>query len=116
MMKAVLIAIAVTIVFLSALSQPFAQKYPDHPINLVIPMSPGDGLDVAGRLMADELSKLLKVAVTVTNKPGASGTLGTDFVVKSKKDGYTILFTNASSVCYTKALQPEIVPYCNLSH
>lgn len=88
-----------------------AQKYPDKPITLVIPMAPGDGLDVVGRLMAEELSKLLKVPIVPMNKPGASATLGTDMVVKAKKDGYTILLTNSAAIVNTKVLQPEIVPY-----
>jgi len=61
--------------------------------------------------MGDELSKLLKVPIVPLNKPGAAATAGTDFVVKSKKDGYTILFTNNASVISTKILQPENVPY-----
>jgi len=92
-------------------SEPAAQMFPDRPITLVLPMAPGDGIDVAGRLMGDELSKLLKVSVVPLNKPGAAATAGTDFVVKSKKDGYTILFTNNASVISTKILQPETVPY-----
>ena len=92
-------------------SELFAQKYPDRPITLVIPMAPGDGLDIAGRLMAEELSKLLKVPIVPLNKPGATATLGTDMVVKAKKDGYTILLTNSASIINAKVLQPEIVPY-----
>jgi len=46
-----------------------AQSYPNQPISLVIPLAPGDAGDVAGRAMADELSKLLKVAVATLNKP-----------------------------------------------
>jgi tripartite-type tricarboxylate transporter receptor subunit TctC len=87
------------------------QEYPDRAINLVIPMAPGDGLDVSGRLMAEELGKLLKVSIVPMNKPGATGTVGTDAVVKAKKDGYTILFTNSASIIYTKILHPENVPY-----
>jgi tripartite-type tricarboxylate transporter receptor subunit TctC len=89
----------------------FAQPYPQRPITMVIPMAPGDAIDVAGRLMADELSKLLKVPVVPVNKPGAAATVGSDTVAKAKKDGYTILFTNNASLIYTKILQPEIVPY-----
>lgn len=102
--------VSALLVFLTS-SQSFAQKYPDRPITLVIPMAPGDGLDVGGRLMAEELSKLLKVPVVPLNKPGATATLGTDLVVKAKKDGYTILFTNSASIVNAKVLQPEIVPY-----
>jgi tripartite-type tricarboxylate transporter receptor subunit TctC len=88
-----------------------AQPYPSHPIQLIIPSAPGDGTDIAARLFAEELTKILKVPVVPFNKPGASATLGTDMVVKSKKDGYTILYANTSAVVYAKASEPETVPY-----
>lgn len=111
MLKKIFILMITAIILLGTASKLFAQKYPDRPITLVMPMAPGDGLDIAGRLMAEELSKLLKVPVVPLNKPGASATLGTDMVVKAKKDGYTILLTNSASIVTTKILQPEIVPY-----
>ncbi len=92
-------------------TEPQAQGFPNHPITLVLPMAPGDGIDVAGRAMGDELSKLLKVSIIPVNKPGAAATAGTDFVAKAKRDGYTILLTNNASVISTRILQPENVPY-----
>ena len=104
--------LGITAILLScAASELFAQGYPDRPITLVLPMAPGDGLDINGRLMAEELSKLLKIPISPLNKPGAGATLGTDFVAKAKKDGYTILLTNSAAVVIAKVLQPEIVPY-----
>jgi tripartite-type tricarboxylate transporter receptor subunit TctC len=47
----------------------------------------------------------------VLDKPGASSTLGTDFVAKSKKDGYTMVYANTSAVVYARATNPEAVPY-----
>jgi len=47
----------------------------------------------------------------VVNKPGAGSTLGADFVVKSKKDGHTLLYATASAVVHTKVTSPEIVPF-----
>ena len=88
-----------------------AQPYPSHPIQLVIPSAPGDGTDIAARLFAEELAKILKVPVVPLNKPGASATLGTDMVVKSKKDGYTLLYANTSAVVYSRASEPDAVPY-----
>jgi tripartite-type tricarboxylate transporter receptor subunit TctC len=111
MLKNLFIIMMSVILLFCGASGLFAQKYPDHPITLIIPMAPGDGLDIAGRLMAEELSKLLKVSVVPLNKPGATATLGTDMVVKAKKDGYTILLTNSASIVNAKVLQPEIVPY-----
>jgi len=107
----VMILSLISLIVFGFTSEPSAQKYPDRPITLVLPMAPGDGIDVAGRLMGEELSKLLKVPIVPLNKPGAAATAGTDFVAKSKKDGYTLLFTNNASVISAKILQPETVPY-----
>jgi tripartite-type tricarboxylate transporter receptor subunit TctC len=88
-----------------------AEGYPNQAINVVIPLAPGDAADIACRAMAEELSKLLKVPVIVVNKPGAGGTLGTDSVVKAKKDGYTIVLTNNAALIYNRIITPESVAY-----
>jgi len=90
---------------------PKAQSYPSYPIQLVIPGAPGDGADIAGRLFAEELAKILKTPIVPLNKPGGSGSVGADFVVKGKKDGYTLLYANTSAVVYSKASDPDAVPY-----
>jgi tripartite-type tricarboxylate transporter receptor subunit TctC len=87
-----------------------AQPYPHRPIQLVIPMGPGAGTDLNGRFLAEELKKILKTEIFVVNKPGASQTSGTDFVVKSKKDGYTLLYAGGAAII-AKAIEPETVPY-----
>ncbi len=89
----------------------FAQGYPDRPINLIISMAPGDGVDVSGRLVADELARLLKVSVVPVNKPGAAGGIGTDIVAKARNDGYTLLLTPSASIIYNKVLHPQDVSY-----
>jgi len=88
-----------------------AQNYPTQPIQLVIPMTPGDMTDLTGRVLASELQKNLKTAVIPINKPGGGATIGADFVAKSKKDGYTILYAN-SNIYYAHAMNPDTVP-CN---
>jgi tripartite-type tricarboxylate transporter receptor subunit TctC len=88
-----------------------AQGYPKQPINLIVPLAPGDATDVAGRTIGEGLSKILKVPVITVNKPGAGGTMGTDSAVKAPKDGYTILITNNASLVFNRILTPEAVPY-----
>jgi tripartite-type tricarboxylate transporter receptor subunit TctC len=61
-----------------------AQTYPSQPIQLTITLAPGDGLDVTGRAIAEQLAKILKTPVVPMNKPGGGGTVGVDFVVKGK--------------------------------
>jgi tripartite-type tricarboxylate transporter receptor subunit TctC len=87
-----------------------AQTYPTQTIEIVIPMSSGDTVDLAGRAIATEMEKILKVSVVVINKPGAGGTIGADSVVRGKKDGYTLLFA-PSGVYMAHAVHPENVPY-----
>jgi len=88
-----------------------AETYPSRPIQLIIPIPAGGGGDVNGRILAEELGKILGQQVIVTNKPGGSETLGTDILAKSKKDGYTLEYTGASAMVYSRVNSPEIVPY-----
>lgn len=73
MRKYILILSIIMFIIFCIYSFSISQVYPERQINLIIPMAPGDGVDVAGRLMAEELSKILKVPIVVINKPGAGG-------------------------------------------
>ena len=77
----------------------------------MIPSPPGSGVDILGRLVAEELSKILNTQVVPMNKPGASFTAGTDAVVRSKKDGYTLLYTPSTAIIYSRIPDPSTVPY-----
>ena len=88
-----------------------AQGYPTGAITLVIPLTPGDAVDVAGRAMADELAKLLKVPVVPMNRPGGGLAIGTDSVVKAKKDGYTLLIAPNAALVSGRIMNPETVTY-----
>jgi len=88
-----------------------AQPFPSHPIQIIISMDPRSAGDMAVRPFVDELGKILKAPIIVVNEPGTAATLETDVVVKSKKDRYTLLYTNTSAVVYAKASNLEIVPY-----
>ena len=111
MTKIVLLLAAIAFSVLGGSSELFGQAYPNRTINLVVPYPQGDGTDIAGRLMADELAKTLRVPVVVLNKPGAAGTVGTAFVAKAKSDGYTILLAPTAPIIYSKVRNPAAVPY-----
>lgn len=88
-----------------------AQQYPSHPIQVIIPGAPGDAGDIAARLLIEELTKILKTSIVAVNKPGGAAAVGTDFVAKSKKDGYTLLYGITAGTVYSPALNQETTPY-----
>jgi tripartite-type tricarboxylate transporter receptor subunit TctC len=88
-----------------------AQRYPNHPIQLITPGAPGLLQDITCRQFAEEIGKTLGVPVTVLNKTGASMTLAADYVVRSKKDGYTFMYGSATPLVYAPVTNPKIVPY-----
>jgi tripartite-type tricarboxylate transporter receptor subunit TctC len=105
------ITVFACILFVIFMTQPAtAQTYPSQPIQLIVPMTPGDTADLAGRAIGAELAKILKTPVIINNKPGGGATVGADFVAKGMKDGYTLLFAN-SNIYYAHAMNPEEVPY-----
>jgi tripartite-type tricarboxylate transporter receptor subunit TctC len=64
MSKALSVLIVAAMVLVGSAPELLAQSYPNHPISLIIPMAPGDAVDLAGRVMAEGLTTLLKVPVT----------------------------------------------------
>jgi tripartite-type tricarboxylate transporter receptor subunit TctC len=84
-----------------------AADYPSRPIRLVVPYPPGASTnDILGRALAIRLSAALGQQVVVDNRPGASGTIGSELVAKSQPDGYTLLAAIQSPL----ALGPSIYP------
>src|SRR4051794_14583389 len=67
-----------------------AQTYPTKPVRYVIPMSPGSGADVIGRIVAIGLAPALGQQVVVDNRTGAAGNIGAELVAKAPPDGYTV--------------------------
>jgi tripartite-type tricarboxylate transporter receptor subunit TctC len=82
-----------------------AQDYPVREIRSVCNFAAGSGADIVVRYYSEALAKLAGRPVIVENKPGAQGLVATDFVAKSKPDGYTLLITPASS---TLAIAPHM--------
>jgi tripartite-type tricarboxylate transporter receptor subunit TctC len=82
-----------------------AQDWPTKPVTLIVPFPPGGSVDPLARLLSAKLTDALKQQFIVENKPGASGSIGTAFVAKSRPDGYTFVV-----VFDTHAVNPSLIP------
>jgi tripartite-type tricarboxylate transporter receptor subunit TctC len=107
--------LAVLLGFVGAVAAPSASwaqpdAYPTHPIKLVVPYPAGGPTDFVGRTVAEFLQKALKQAVVVENKAGAAGTIGSDSVVKSAPDGYTLLLGLMGPISIAPKISPKL-PY-----
>lgn len=88
-----------------------AAGYPDHNLQLVVPYPAGSGADITARILIGELEKALGARIIPSNKPGASSVLGTDAVIRGKKDGYTLLYGSSAGFVYAPAANPEVLHY-----
>lgn len=87
--------------------------YPQRPVRLIVPASPGGGADFIARLVSPSLSKRLNQSVIVENKAGASGTIAAELVAKSKPNGYTLLMAQSTSIVIAPHIYPSL-PYDTL--
>lgn len=86
-----------------------ADDYPSRAVRVVVPFSAGGPPDIIGRPLLQELTRAFGQPFVLDNRPGASGTLGTDIVAKSPRDGYTLLYTTGSH--NTNTLLIRKLPY-----
>lgn len=70
-----------------------ASSYPSRPITLVVPFTPGTGIDILARVIGPKMNERWKQPIVIDNKPGASGNIGSDFVAKSAPNGHTLMVT-----------------------
>ncbi len=85
-------AVAFVLVALTSLSAQ-AQSWPTQTVRLVVPFSAGGPADVAARIVADEMARVVNQPVIVENRPAGGGSVGSAYVAKTAPDGHTILFT-----------------------
>jgi tripartite-type tricarboxylate transporter receptor subunit TctC len=89
-------ALATATLAIIATEPAMAQGYPNKPVTLVIPFSPGGGTDIVGRLIGQKLSVLWNQPVIIDNRAGANTLIGTDYVSRAAGDGYTLLMASPS--------------------
>src|SRR5688572_31135505 len=74
-----------------------AQTYPVKPVRLIMPVAPGGPTDTAGRVLSQKLTTVLGQTIVVDNRPGAGGTIATEYAARAAPDGYTLLFASAGT-------------------
>lgn len=113
-MRALFATLSKTIAFLALIAgTPVAAEtsYPTSPIKLVVPHAAGAITDTLARKIGQPLGDSLGQPIVIENKPGANTIIGTDFVVRAKPDGYTILLATAAGVAASPAGLTLNVPY-----
>src|SRR5688500_12461097 len=92
------------------LVSPFAQAqgYPSKPVRIVVTSPPGGSQDFLARLLAQQLSPVLKQQMIVDNRTGASGVIGIDYVAKATPDGYTLLLGAGGPLTAVPAFNPKV--------
>ncbi len=85
------------------------QPYPSRPVTIVVPFSPGTGIDILARTLSERFNARWGVPVVVENRPGASGNIGAEAAAHAAPDGYTLLMT-ATSFATNVALAKRL-PY-----
>ena len=87
-----------------------AADYPNKPIKIIVPFSPGGAVDGPIRAIAQDVAKRLKQQVIIENRPGAGATIGSELVAKAPADGYTLLLASQ-----TNAISATLYPRLNFN-
>jgi tripartite-type tricarboxylate transporter receptor subunit TctC len=87
-----------------------AQAYPQKPVKVVVAFTAGGTTDILARTVSQQLSEKLKQPFVIDNKPGAGGNLGTELVVRSAPDGYTLIVNSVGPIAVNPSLYGKL-PY-----
>jgi tripartite-type tricarboxylate transporter receptor subunit TctC len=85
-------------------------SYPNKPIRMIVPFTPGGSTDILGRTIGQLLSQTWGQSVVIENVPGAGGSIGADKVAKAAPDGYTLMMGHIGTLAVTPSLYPKL-PY-----
>jgi acyl-coenzyme A synthetase/AMP-(fatty) acid ligase len=108
-MKQLVVALAVALAGFAPLAEAQdAAPYPNRPIRLVLPHSPGNG-DIVPRLFADRLAAKLGQPIVFENRPGASFNIASEVAAKAPADGYTLLYSTSAVTLLPQILGPTAV-------
>lgn len=84
-----------------------ADNWPSRPVKIIVPETPGGGLDIGARVVGALLATEMGQPFVVENLPGAANTVGTSAAARSRPDGYTLLHTSQSSICIVPLVKKD---------
>jgi tripartite-type tricarboxylate transporter receptor subunit TctC len=99
---------AAAALLICASATPSLAEYPDRPIQIIVPYTPGGTVDILARALGTRLTVAWGQPVVVLNRPGAGGSLGADAAAKSAPDGYTLFLSTNSPLTTNLALYPSL--------
>jgi tripartite-type tricarboxylate transporter receptor subunit TctC len=108
--KAFCLAAGLTLVAMLTPAWAQSQAYPQKPVKVVVAFTAGGTTDILARTVAQQLSDRLKQPFVIDNKPGAGGNLGTELVVRSAPDGYTLIVNSVGPIAVNPTLYGKL-PY-----
>ena len=85
-----------------------AQGWPNRPIRMVVPYTPGGYTDLMARLVSQKMSEALGQTFVIENKPGANAAIGTDSVAKAAPDGYTLLLCDVGALAISPSVYTKL--------
>ena len=109
-LRKLLALVFVLVVGASAAGPASASDYPAQPVTVIVAFTPGGTTDMLTRMVSTRLTEKLGKTFVVENKPGAGGNIGTEFVVKAKPDGYTLMVNSVGPIAVNPTLYKNL-PY-----
>ena len=100
-------ALTLSMLALASTSAVAQEKFPSHPIRMIVPYGPGGGTDITGRIVGQSMEKTLGTQILVENKPGANGLVGLQELINSRADGYTMILANQTVNVIAPLLYPN---------
>jgi tripartite-type tricarboxylate transporter receptor subunit TctC len=108
-MRRVVIVVAYLLGAVLMAQQPARAEYPDHPVRVIIPFTPGGAPDVLLRMVAQKLSEEWGQSVVVDNRPGGNTLIGTVAAAKAPPDGHTLLLAADQSMSMaTRSVEQQL--------
>ena len=98
---------AATLLVFAATAVCAQPNYPQRPVRLLVPASPGGAMDIVGRIIAPKLADELGQPIVVDNRGGAAGNIGIELLARATPDGYTVMIGNIGNIALNPGLYPN---------